>query len=239
MESGSIVELRLNVDYDSGSVTPTDVLRRPDKKKANAMAVVIDIIESGSVVANEEAAYRKMITDKCFAVRELLYSITEKCSIQAHILVDVGTGRGQALQSMRSNSLYSSYILIEHDPSKTKQLLRGGVATLYTPADDLVVVVKTMHTCVLFTAVFQMTLEDFCSIPGALTLITRQVGLIVCSFSINFTLGTLRRVVLETGIPVVGCCYAYDSVSKEGVLVNERGITMRLLDDNGDQALVK
>lgn len=228
---GDIVELRLMVDVDAETVQIVHVVWRPDKLKANLIEAVSKVMRSNSTSLHMQMAQRYVITTKCFALRTAIYSMTEHCSIMPHVLLDVGTGRGQSMDVMRDRSKYSSCIMLEPDKKALEQLVaRYPFVTAYFIGDDVDKVLSNVGTSRGFFMALCMTLEQFWTLPLGRMVIERHVGAITCVFAINFVVELVREINIVTGVPVLGCCYMYDSANSDGVLVDSFGIVMRIVD---------
>lgn len=85
----------------------------------------------------------------------------------------------------------------------------------------------------------QMTLKQFWEVEGARRFVLNNVGLVTCSFSVNYVLDELEAMFRATNIPIVGCCYMYDEVDADGCLINTPGIKMSLDSEDSSVANVK
>jgi hypothetical protein len=232
-----VVEVRVTVGHEDDAVEVTGVTLRPDKVRANPLKDVARILSVDNIALQAGRMWEKGITDKCFAVREFVYGLIIASSSNRRILMDVGCGRGQSYNMMLEKSQFGIYILVELDKECIALLMRLAKGVL-CETEEVVRDVREIGNLDAALIIISMRLEDL-QIEHMKSLVLRRVGLITCSFSINYVIEVLSEALQTSQVPIIGCCYLYDAVDETGTLVNKGSISMRLCEDDNSKALVK
>lgn len=71
--------------------------------------------------------------------------------------------------------------------------------------------------------------------PGVMQALKRNHVSMMYSFSLSYVARTFSQLA-RCGVKQIGCCYVYDAVDDEGVLVNVGGVHLRVHDKEGNRA---
>jgi len=233
----SIVEVRFKASRSAGEFDVETAFVRTDKTTANSTDAAVNIFQSSMVNSTRDDDERRKALLWCNKLRESIVHRALKSSDTKHIVLDVGTGTGQSVDSLlRSDSV--SYILVEPDRVRCNQLKRrlGGVKVLTNPR-DVVPLVRQLKTRSIQHVVVNSTLSDFYAANGVSERVMPELKCILCTFSIQYITSTLFDISETHRIPIYGCCYTYDSVGPTGTLIDTAGVVMKMIDD--DLATVK
>lgn len=228
--TGEIFEVRFTVTAND-RINVTDVFRRVDKIKANSNIVVNDIITSSvSTGRNDDSNERRRALLWCKSVSRYINKLVESIDTPKPIIIDVGSGDGQSLDSMDNTSPTYSRLLIEPDVDKCKRLCRRlgqrppepGVGHLRSKVRRLVM--RTEQTVVCNSG-FEDILED----EDLCDELFPSVRAIVGTFSLHYVIECMSEMKLNTSIPIYGCGYVYDNVGVGEYMTNSCGVSMKRL----------
>lgn len=227
IDTGNIVEVRFEPDGNTGNVTVHDCFRRVDKTKANSSVAVAHILDACIESKNDDQNDRRRALLWCNSLKTHINTTAETLNSPQAIIIDVGTGDGQALDSMNLHNQSVSRILVEPDRDKCarlcarlrKQLPPRGCDQLRSSVRQL----KVRKSSVM---VVNCTLGDILSDTELCTVLMPEVRIIVSTFSIHFVVKDLSRCHRDWGVPVIGCTYVYDGVDIGKPLVDSCGVLM-------------
>jgi hypothetical protein len=229
--ANSIIEIRFTKQSDKDTATITETLLRTDKTKANQYEVCETIMNTMSAVP--ETLARRNAVQWCSSIRQKINQIASKTAGKGRVIVDIGAGDGQAISDYSTDSSIT-YLLIEPDKAKCQKLLRRlmepgkGQSRLFEGPEHLSKAVGLLSNKGLKYAVICSKLGDILRQEYSTRTLRGAVRYCIASFSISHTLSDLRDLAL-TGIDIIGCGYMYDTVSESGILVDEAGVKMRVI----------
>lgn len=227
-EAGSIVEIRVTSAADTASLQVTDVVLRTDKLKANSTSACVDILSTFGLTPDPLS--RRRALEWCNTVRLRLYETALVMPGGGRVVLDAGSGDGQALADFPSDGNVT-FLLVEPDAERCSKLYRrlnsrhGGRCRLCTSLDTIVKTMSLLSTGSLQYAVVQATLKSVMNVDQFLKSAKVWVRCCVASYSISYMAEDLVELAVN-GVPVVGCGYMYDTADSKGILVNASGVKM-------------
>lgn len=231
---GSILEVRFTRDTTTNDIKITDVILRTDKMKANLYDVCVSILNTISDMP-ENLARRKVLM-WCNTIRHKLHQIASNAVGRGRVVLDIGSGDGQAISDYASNSEIT-YILLEPDKNKCLKLARrigessASKCRLYEKPYNIVSIISLVSKGSLKYAIICDTLDNLLRQDQAIRSLKGCIRYCVSSFSISYVPKQLSVLALN-GIDVIGCGYMYDSINPLGVLVDDCGVKMAKVDAN-------
>lgn len=246
-EGTELLQIESPVPYKTGSVVEVNFevidnqmkihghFFRPDKRTANKLDVVGMIVES-AIPPRESDILRNRLWRWSNMVRTSLYKKAHRMCHNKQIVIDVGTGTGQSVESFIEGK---SYILIEPDAAKCRQLARRlGVKydSIQTDPRSIVPQISRLNRGQGKYHILNTTLEVFLSDRVIINNIRGLVGCCISSFSAHFVIESLDILKNECNIPFIGSCYVYDGVSPGQSIIDSHGISMKRISQ--DKAVV-
>jgi hypothetical protein len=227
IEPGSIVEVRFKLNKDGSSIMSRQLFKRTDKVGANSSSAVSSVLESFSCVSRSDETRRRNVTMWCDSLRSsLVKEAVNKCG-DRKVIMDVGSGTGQSLDSL-TNDRGVSYILIEPDEAKCEQLKRrAGVGKVSTEPRDILSNIRGLKSGSQTYMVLCCTLSQIVSDEDLMSSIHTEIGAALATFSAHFVVSDLYDLSTYWSIPVVGCFYPYDNIVTSQYLVNTLGVRMK------------
>lgn len=228
-----VVELRFSLDPDSKEYKLWDMFPRSDKNGApNNFIAVSNIFRSANAVETRDDDERRRSLLWCNRLREIISAKCVEAADSRHIILDVGTGTGQSLGTM-SKSESVSYVLLEPDSKRCKSLQhRLGGAQIVSDPSHIIPLVRQLKTRSKKWLIVNCTLSALCSSPGVLKKLAPELKCIQATFSLQFIVDDLYDVLESYKIPIYGCCYTYDDIDQNGVLVDACGVSMKVTGAN-------
>lgn len=235
---GAVVELRFSLDPDTQEYRLWDVFPRPDKENnPNSMEAVVNIFRSAHTTVTREDDERRTCLIWCNKLRETIYKRCVEANETRHIILDVGTGTGQSLSAL-SNSESVSYILLEPDPKRCRAIQRRlGSVQILTDPSLVVPMVRQLKSRSKKRVILNCSFSDLWSSASVLKKLAPELKCIQATFSLQFIVSDLYDLFNSYRVPVYGCCYTYDDVNEDGVLVDACGVSMRVT--HSDTATVR
>lgn len=217
---GSIVEFRFRATGGSGTLVVSEVFVRPDKSVANGADACRNIITSSLNIASGSDSERRVALLWCNVLRDNLVRRALEIRSTGRVVLDVGTGTGQSLDAMTTMDTTNSYLLIERDASRCSAIQkRLRLKRLFRSPEDALSSIRTLvqgaKDHVLINCEFKTLLES----QQVMKLLEGKIRCVTCIFSAQFIIADLQLVRM-IGVPIIGCCYTYDDVSDDGVLVD-------------------
>lgn len=246
VEPGNVVEIRFKLNRDGKTITSKPLFRRTDKISANSTSAVFGVLESFSCVSRSDETRRRNVTLWCDSLKSsLVKEAVGRCG-DKKIVLDIGSGSGQSLDSLTSTRGVS-YILVEPDEKKCAQLVRrAGANKTWTDPRDILSNMRGLKSGSQTYMVLCCELEKIVSDEQLMTSISMEIGAAIATFSAHFVVADLYDLSTYWSIPVVGCFYPYDGVETSKYLVNTLGIEMKRETDarctvkwGGDQQYVE
>ncbi|KAL4766724.1 hypothetical protein BDW60DRAFT_201919 [Aspergillus nidulans var. acristatus] len=226
--TGDIIEIRFIVLQPSKSIEIHDVFKRTDKTMANSDTAVSNIIRSGISVNTPDDNERRVALLWCNDIRREIAERAVRRQSNKSIVVDVGTGTGQGLDSI-PNLDTTSYVFIEPDYNKCRKIAnRIGTKRILTSPYELVPMIRSLKTRSIKNVIINCTLGEILDDEDSHRALFSETKSIISSFSTHFVVSDLHEIVATYQIPVYGCTYTYDDVDSNGVLVNSCGVVMKI-----------
>ncbi|KAI1007507.1 hypothetical protein K3495_g717 [Podosphaera aphanis] len=223
---GSIVEARLRLVSGEACRVSTAFVRQ-DKSSANSSAAVLSILSSFDTVTRDEEAQRREVLMWCDSLRRSLFERALTCRGTRKIVLDIGTGTGQCIDTFRPD-IGVSYILLEPDASRCRMISsRTGCKCIITEADEVLSIVKPLKSGAVTYSVVNLSLRQLLQSEAVMNLLKEEVAFCCAFFSAQHVTTELYDICGRWGLPLTGCMYPYDSVGVGEYLVNSLGVKMR------------
>lgn len=231
---GSIVELRVKIH--GNKVDVYDSLPRPDKLKANSSDVVKTIVMSAFNNVSDNVV-RTLLWRWSNELRLQLYDRAQSSSPGKRIILDIGSGDGQASEAY-TRSDDCSYILIEPDEDKCKRLRRRlhPVLPYSKEARSILPVLNSLKRGRIKYFILNMSLDEVLQDKNVVRELSDSVKCCIATFSSQYIVDAMPMM-MHMNIRFIGCCYMYDNVNVDGSIIDFGGINMKRI--NEDQAEVK
>lgn len=236
-DTNDIVEVRFTVNSADRKINVTDMFVRVDKTVANSATAVTNIITSGFKLETKDDNDRRAALLWCNELRRVIHKRALSRNDNRNIVLDIGSGDGQSLDSMVA-SQSTSCIYVEPDFAKCAKLAwRLKTKKVYTNPADVIPMVRSLKTRLTNSVVLNCTLRDIIDCDGLLPKLVPELRCIVCTFSMHFITDELQDISAACSVPMYGCGYMYDAVDEDGTLIDASGVSMKQIDD--DTAIVK
>lgn len=226
-QSGTIIEIRFSIN--DGNIDVKDVFHRSDKRKANDMNAVRGIIESSTRPSDNTAdALRTEIRRWCDNLRSTMYSHIYRDIKERGIILDIGTGDGQAVDAFLSMDNVS-FIFIEPNEMKCRRLIRRLQIKSYHKEPRSVVnmsVVSGLKKGTVKYHVLNCTALQVLSDDATMNTLKGIVSRVTACFSAQFMMNELSSMVTQ-GMKVTGCCYLYDNIPPGSSIINDFNLKMQ------------
>jgi hypothetical protein len=234
---GSIIEVRFTVDKTTRSINVTEVFQRSDKTIANATSAVVNIVSSAITLHTKDDNDRRAALIWCNELRKTIHKRAFNRNSNNVIILDVGSGNGQSLDSvMISDKL--SYVFVEPDEQKCKALARRTRTTrIFKDPLEMIPTVRSLKTRLVGSVILNCTLSDIVNCEDLTHVLLPELRCVLSTFSMHFVVDELQDIRSLSDVPIYGCGYLYDNVNEKGTLVNSSGVVMEMIDD--DNATVK
>jgi hypothetical protein len=220
---GSIVEVRFN--SNDGKLCLLEHFLRTDKASANKMSAIQMILQSLSS-SDSPNVLRNQLWRWSNMLRTMLYNRAIRMCKDKHIIMDIGTGEGQSVESFVKGK---TYILVEPDKERCVMLARRiGVRKQdirNDPRSLIPAMTRLVHGSLKYI-ILNCTLHEIMSDPTVCKNITNMVGCCVSSFSAQFVADLVPSLRELYGIPFIGSCYMYDGIGIGESIIESSGISM-------------
>lgn len=160
-----------------------------------------------------------------FDIRAYIYDTIKNIHIHTGCkgFIDVGSGRYQSSQIMNNTGL--GYVAC--DPYLNVSLAKKrSIDITNMSATSIVSALDKVFTRKDFYCHYIGRIEDLIATDGVFNLIKRRRVPIAYSFSLSHVYKMFNKLSMF-GVKQIGCCYTYDSIDKNGVLVDIGGISMK------------
>lgn len=236
-DRGSIIEVRFTVDKASKSICITEVFQRADKVTANSTSAVVNIVSSAITLQTKDDNDRRAALIWCNELRKKIHQRALSKTSNSTIILDVGSGSGQSIDSIMSSDKFS-YIFVEPDEQKCRALAKRTRTTrvLKDPL-DVASMIKSLKTRLIKSVILNCTLSDIVNCSDLMDRLLPELRCVVCTFSMHFVVDELQEIRSVSNVPIYGCGYLYDDADEKGILVDNSGVVMKMTDD--DNATVK
>lgn len=230
-EPDSILELRFVLEDDAIKIN--NIFRRSDKTKANDTKAVDNIIQSFIKPSDDTAnIIRTAVWRWSNNLRSSIYELAHKQLGDKHVILDIGTGAGQSLDSIISMENIS-FVFVEPDPLKCKQLMtRLKVHGYHKDPRSVIPVVSQLRKGNVRYHILNCTAAEIVNDEPTMHNLKHIVGCCVSSYSAQFVIGSLELLTSTFGINVIGCCYLYNDIDVGSSIINEYGLMMKRISDN-------
>lgn len=228
----TIVEVRITCDGSDTTVTVHDCFQRVDKDTANSSMVIHEILsfDCGNMQYGENE--RRAILIWCNTLRSRIIEDVSHIDSNKSIVLDVGTGTGQSLDSFIALE-HTSFVLVEPDEQRCKTIVkRLGIKRYETSPDQLIIKVRALKSRSIRFCVINCTLNDLWNCINLRTTLFPEFRAIICMFSIHYLLEDLQNITEEVNVPIYGCIYTYDKAADDGTLIDFCGILMKRTSDD-------
>lgn len=225
-----ILEVRFIVDSDTKNVIVKDLFERSDKATANSTAAVSNIFGSAVTVTAPGDNERRAALLWCNDLRQKVQQRAMNRRSNNCIILDIGSGDGQSLNSMLSTESLS-YVFVEPDETKCKSLARrANTRKVYTKPSDILPQIRSLITRSTTAVVLNCTLSDVLEDEEVCSRLLPELKCVMCTFSMHFVAESLQTLSVQYSVPVYGCTYLYDSAT-DGTLLDTSGVTMKIEND--------
>ncbi|KAI1906223.1 hypothetical protein LOZ61_006781 [Ophidiomyces ophidiicola] len=229
---GDILEIRFIVSQLNRGIEIYDIFKRIDKTIANSDIAVSNIVRSGITATTPDDNERRVALLWCNDIRREIAERAVSRQSNKSIVVDVGTGTGQGLDSI-PNLDTTSYVFIEPDANKCRKLAnRLGTKRTLTRPYEIVPMIRSLKTRSVRNVIINCTLGDLLDDEDAHRALFSETKSIISTFSAHFVIDDLHEIAATCQIPIYACTYAYDGVDSKGVLINSCGVLMKIERDN-------
>lgn len=225
---GSIIEVRFSKDSSADRPRIESTLLRTDKTTANAYDVCRDIFNTATQMP--DALSRRRTLTWCNAVRRHIHKLAASAPSKARVIMDVGSGDGQAISDLILESNVR-YLLLEPDSGKCDKLMKRlngsgqSRCKLFRGAISFAKAMQSAATGSVNHSILCASIEEIIEQPHFGKILRDTVRSCVASFSISHVHASMLKLAL-LNIDAIGCGYMYDSANSEGVLVGEAGVKM-------------
>lgn len=222
MIEGTVYECFLKISNQRWKLTRYIV--RTDKVKPNSVKLLLELDRHYMDLDLNASIVQREVSMASFEFRKHVSTRAVNTRKASNLIVDVGTGNGQALSILVNTG--ASYILC--DPKLSLNLSRFPTIKAQDltvlSVDDRVNWVRMAHKTRNVWGLFRGTLLDLLKGKVAGELVSKGVPF-QCMFSISHIADDLTAMV-RAGSPFIGCTYLYDQMDKDGVLIDRFGIKM-------------
>lgn len=229
VQEGSIVELRVSLAATGTEMTVHSAIVRVDKTKANDSSAVSQIIQSAmeSHLSGDQNDRRRALL-WCNSIRSDLNRIVETLDVPRTIILDVGSGDGQSIDSMRLDDGRVSRVFVEPDRSKYIRLCkRLGVRPHPSGCGQLRPMIRPLKARKVSVVAVNCTLREILRDPDLMQILGPEIRAVVATFSIQFVLSDLFNLHRVWRVPIYGCGYVYDNVGVGEYLIDGCGVRMK------------
>lgn len=223
---GDILEVRFSFDKTKTRVSAHEVFKRTDKTIANSTSVCKDIMSCAlREIQSPGDIQRRVAVTWCQELRGKILSMAWGTKRDGNIILDLGAGDGQSLDTLRTHE-HGSYVLVEPDREKCERLARRiGVRRIHTDPMSLIATVQSLQRGSQRYAVVQCLAEQLLECSDLMKHLTPRIRCVTATFSAQFCVSALD-ICSAYGIPFIGCCYLYDSVKVGEYLLDVSDVTM-------------
>lgn len=231
----SILELRFTA-RNGKSIEIVDIFQRVDKEKANSTSAVSDIVRSANKVSVRDDSERREALIWCNDLRREIYASASLIQPNKNIIVDLGTGTGQSLDSMPPSDTLS-YLLIEPDRERCVSISRRAKLKKILDVGDIPSIIRSLKIRSIDKAVVNCSISDILHSERISEVLFSETKCVTCVFSMQYMIKELHHISSFHRIPTLGCGYVYDNMLESGILLNTSGVEMKALDET--RAIVK
>jgi hypothetical protein len=232
-EDGTIIEVGFQIINQR--LHPIHFFVRPDKTKANSSEAISNIVASGLSKVSDNII-RKTIWRYSNEIRAEIHNKVNKITSGKRIVLDIGTGDGQSIDTYITNETLS-YIFIEPDEAKCINLRRRlKIRHVYTDPRSILSYIPQMKAGKLKYHILNCKLIDLLDDRDIIRELMPQLRCAVACFSAQFIASNISTFILAS-VPFMGCCYMYDNVESGEYILHEGGLIMRRLDE--ERAMVQ
>ena len=230
----SIIEIRFTKQSTMDVPSITDTILRTDKTKANSYEVCKEIL--GTISTMPDTLSRRNAVQWCSSIRQKINQIASRATGKGRVILDIGAGDGQAVSDYAIDPNIT-YLLLEPDIVKCNKLMRRlkepgkGESRLFEGAGQITKAIGLVANRNLKYAVVCSTMGSVLNQQYCIRTLKSSVRYCIASFSISHTVSDLRKLALN-GIDVIGCGYMYDDIDQKGVLIDESGVCMQVIDNS-------
>ena len=225
-----VYECELEISLVSSRYWVRDFVYRPDKAYANSKRVLKAVVMNACGSPGYAQAIRKQVTDLSMQLRQQVYDTAFSSRVNGGLVIDVGSGRLQAKSFLHTRQCS----LLLCDPklrmSSLGDTYRGTDLTSMTSKHKLVTLQK-LNSKRTEVAVFRGKVEDLFSSSELRQFVIENEIPIVFSFSVSHVLDFYIDMA-QSGAKMLGCGYFYDRADEDGIVIEDFGVSMRVIDSD-------
>lgn len=226
----AILEVRFKV-VNNNNIHVTDIFPRTDKTLANNSNAVSNIMRSAYNVLTPDDNDRRMALLWCNDLRKHIYDRVSSYNTTRSIIVDIGTGTGQSLDSM-SHMENVSFIHIEPDSTRCKSIARRlNIQKVITNINDIITSIRQLKTRAVKHEILNCSIGDLIANHKVSELIFSEARCVTCTFSMQFIIKELNYIRSVHNLSIFGCGYVYDNMNSKGILIDKCGVLMKQVND--------
>jgi hypothetical protein len=226
---GDIVEIRFRL-LSNNTIQIFGAFKRVDKSMANTANVIGDIIRSSNTNITADDNDRRAALIWCNELRSYLMRSAVSVRPEKVLIIDVGTGTGQSLDSLALDESVS-YILIEPDTERCNMIARRlKAAHIYKSLHEIIPILRALRTRTIQSVIFNCTLAEILESKES-DILFNEAKAVTCTFSMHFVVKDLHQLYIKYKVPIYGCGYLYDGTDNKGILVKQCGVEMKIVED--------
>lgn len=227
---GSIIEIRFTLNSTTMVPDIIDMFQRSDKQLANSHSAISNIISSCIIEQTPGDNERRAALLWCNELRKQLHTRAVTINPNRSIILDIGSGDGQALDVALASEQVS-YIYVEPDSNKCRQLRRRlGKCELVQEPADIIPYIRSLKTRSMNSIIFNNTLASITDNDDVMDRLCPELKSATCTFSMHFVVAELHQLAMYK-VPIYGCTYTYDAVNSDGILIDASGVVMKMKED--------
>ncbi len=233
---GSIVEIRFMMS-NLHTLNVIDMFIRSDKVNANSDNAVSNIVRSACKVLTPDDNERRIALLWCNNLRKHLYNMAVNVKSNKNIIIDIGTGTGQSLDSIQQSDSIS-YIYVEPDHNRCKSIAkRLNTKRIYNNPNEVIPLIKSLQKRSIKHIIMNCSISDILEKDRASDMLFSESRSITCTYSMQFMLNDLQYISSRYNVPIYGCGYIYDDMNDDNILIDSCGVVMKK--ENDYEASVK
>lgn len=228
---GTIVEVRFTLGDTPDAIAVLDTFERVDKTRANSNEAVANIIRSAYHSETPDDNERRAALLWCNDIRSAIVRTAVNRQSSKSIVVDIGSGTGQSLDSIPRLET-TSYVLIEPDFERCRTLVRRtGAKRILTSPRELMPLIRALKTRSLQFVILNCKLAELLEDTAVSDALFTETRAAICTFSMQYVVSELHELSETYRLPIYGCTYIYDTTDDNGVLIDLSGVRMVKVDN--------
>lgn len=222
-EEGDILEARILVAGEK--IVVQELFQRFDKTEPNDMAAIKSILASTRQKRSKNIL-RTSIWRWSNRLRESLYERAAHMCQEKRIILDVGSGSGQSVDSIRRLTSVS-IIFVEPDEQKCKDLAKRLRAKSYSSSSrSFIPFISQLKRGSVKYHIINATLEELTRDKATMVNLSSIVGCVVGSFSTHYIINELA-VLASWKMKFIGSYYSYKDIKIGESIIDSSGLRMK------------